>query len=130
VIHLASPLLTWASIVVVALLAIAGEVLIAGAMRQLGDLDIIRARAGLSGAIKAVLTSPIFLAGAFCMAINFFAMLYTLSHVDLTLAMPGIASFTYVGNAVAARLFLRENVDRRRWLAVGFVCVGVFLLTK
>ena len=64
------------------------------------------------------------------MAINFFAMLYTLSHVDLSLAMPGIASFTYVGNAVAAQFFLHENVDRRRWLAVSFVCVGVFLLTR
>ena len=128
--HLASPLLTWSSITVVALLAIAGEVLIAAAMQKLGDLDLIRARVGLAGTIRAVLASPIFLAGAFCMAINFFAMLYTLSHVDLSLAMPGIASFTYVGNAVAARFYLRENVDRRRWLAVSFVCVGVFLLTK
>jgi drug/metabolite transporter (DMT)-like permease len=128
--HSATPLLTWASIAVVALLAIAGEVLIAAAMRALGDLDDIRAHSGLSGAIRAVLASPTFLAGAFCMAVNFFAMLYTLSHVDLTLAMPGIASATYVGNAIAAKLFLRENVDRRRWLAVAFVCVGVFLLTK
>jgi drug/metabolite transporter (DMT)-like permease len=128
--HIASPLLAWSSIAVVAALAIAGEVLIAGAMRQLGDLDLIRARSGLVGAIRAVLASPIFLLGALCMAVNFFAMLYTLSHVDLSLAMPGIASFTYVGNAVAAQLFLRENVDRRRWLAVSFVCVGVFLLTK
>jgi len=128
--HIATPLLTWASIAVVALLAIAGEVLIAAAMRSLGDLDHIRARTGLLGTIRAVLSSPIFLAGAFCMAVNFFAMLYTLSHVDLTLAMPGIASFTYAGNAIAAKLFLREDVDRRRWLAVGFVCVGVFLLTK
>ncbi len=124
----ASPLLVWTSIAVVSLLAIAGEVLIAGAMRQLGDLDLIRARHGLSGTIRAVLSSPVFLAGALCMAVNFFAMLYTLSHVDLSLAMPGIASFTYVGNAVAAKFFLRENVDRRRWLATAFVCVGVFLL--
>ena len=123
-------MLIWTSIAAVSLLAIAGEVLIAAAMRRLGDLDIIRARDGLSGTIRAVLSSPVFLAGAFCMAINFFAMLYTLSHVDLSLAMPGIASFTYVGNAVAAKLFLRENVDRRRWLATAFVCVGVFLLAR
>jgi drug/metabolite transporter (DMT)-like permease len=128
--HLASPLLTWTSITVVSVLAIAGEVLIAGAMRQLGDLDIIRSRSGMGGTIRAVLANPIFLAGAFCMAINFFAMLFTLSHINLSLAMPGIASFTYVGNAIAAQLFLKENVDRRRWLAVSFVCVGVFLLTK
>lgn len=124
------PLLVWTSILVVSVLAIAGEVLIAAAMRKLGDLDLIRARAGLSGTIGAVLASPIFLAGAFCMAINFFAMLFTLSHVDLSLAMPGIASFTYVGNAVAAKFFLRENVDGRRWLATLFVCVGVYLLAR
>jgi drug/metabolite transporter (DMT)-like permease len=128
--HIVTPLLAWTSIAVVSILAIAGEVLIAGAMRHLGDLDLIRARSGLAGAIRAVLVNPVFLMGAFCMAVNFFAMLYTLSHVDLSLAMPGIASFTYVGNAVAAQLFLKENVDRRRWLAVSFVCVGVFLLTK
>ena len=112
--HTASPMLTWIAIGLVATLAIAGEVLIAGAMQQLGDLDIIRERSGLPGAIRAVLSSPLFLIGAFCMALNFFAMLYTLSLVDFTLAMPGIASFTYVGNAIAAKLFLRENVDRRR----------------
>ncbi len=129
-IHTASPMLTWIAIAMVAALAIAGEVLIAGAMQKLGDLDIIRERSGLPGAIRAVLSSPLFLAGAFCMALNFFAMLYTLSLVDFTLAMPGIASFTYVGNAIAAKIFLRENVDRRRWLAVGFVCVGVYLISK
>ncbi len=128
--HTASPMLTWISIAMVAALAIAGEVLIAGAMQKLGDLDIIRERSGMVGAIRAVLSSPLFLTGAFCMALNFFAMLYTLSLVDFTLAMPGIASFTYVGNAVAAKLFLRENVDKRRWLAVAFVCVGVFLISK
>ena len=128
--HIATPILAWLSIAVVALLAIAGEVLIAAAMRSVGDLDIIRARSGLGGASKAVIANPLFLSGVFCMALNFFAMLFTLSRVDLSLAMPGVASFTYVGNAVAARLFLKENVNRRRWIAVAFVCVGVFLLTK
>ena len=128
--HTTPPPIAWACITLVAALAIAGEVLIAAAMRKVGDLDRIRAVSGLPGAIRAVLASPAFLAGATCMAFNFFAMLYTLSRVDLSLAAPGIASFNYVGNAVAARFFLRENVDRRRWLAVLFVAVGVLLLTK
>jgi drug/metabolite transporter (DMT)-like permease len=64
------------------------------------------------------------------MALNFFAMLYTLSIVDLSLAAPATASLTFIGNAVAAKIFLRENVDRRRWLAVLFVCVGVALLAQ
>ena len=99
-------------------------------MRQIGDLDLVRARSGMSGTVRTVLANPTFLAGAFCMALNFFAMLFTLSRVDLSLAAPGIASFNYVGNAVAARLFLHEDVDRRRWLAVLFVAVGVFLIAR
>jgi len=121
---------TWSCILGVAALAITGEVLIAAAMRRLGDLDIIRERSGLPGAIRAVLSSPLFLAGALCMALNFFALLFTLSIVDLSLAAPATASLTYIGNAIAAKLFLHENVDRRRWLAVLFVCVGVVLLSK
>lgn len=124
---------TWSCILGVAALAIAGEVLIAGAMRRLGDLDRLRTRAGLmgyAGPIRAVLSSPLFLIGALCMALNFFALLFTLSVVDLSLAAPATASLTYVGNAIAAKIFLRENVDRRRWLAVLFVCVGVVLLAK
>jgi drug/metabolite transporter (DMT)-like permease len=120
----------WSSIAVVAALAIAGECLIAAAMRRVGDLDDIRARSGLSGAIRAVLSNPLFLAGATCMALNFFALLFTLSRVELSLAGPASASLTYVGNAAAARIFLRENVDSRRWMAVLFVCAGVYLLSK
>jgi drug/metabolite transporter (DMT)-like permease len=99
-------------------------------MRQLGDLDRIRERSGLPGAIRAVLSSPVFLVGALCMALNFFGMLYALSIVDLSLAAPAIASLTYIGNAIAAKLFLHENVDRRRWLAVLFVAVGVVLISR
>ncbi len=120
---------TWSAIGGVAALAVVGEVTIAAAMRKLGDLDIIRERSGLPGAIRAVLSSPLFLVGALCMALNFFAMLYALSIVDLSLAAPATASLTYIGNAVAAKLFLHENVDSRRWLAVLFVCVGVVLLS-
>jgi drug/metabolite transporter (DMT)-like permease len=77
-----------------------------------------------------VLSSPKFLIGAFCMAFNFFAMLWALSIVDLSLAAPAIAALTYIGNAIAAKLVLGENVDRRRWLAVLFVCVGVVLISR
>jgi drug/metabolite transporter (DMT)-like permease len=124
---------TWSAILTVAALAVTGEVLIAAAMRRIGDLDDLRTRAGLLGyvgPIRAVLSSPVFLIGALCMALNFFAMLYTLSIVDLSLAAPATASLTYIGNAVAAKIFLRENVDRRRWVAALFVCAGVVLLAQ
>jgi drug/metabolite transporter (DMT)-like permease len=124
---------TWSAILSVVALAIAGECLIAAAMRRLGDLDLLRTQSGLLGyigPIRAVLSSPLFLIGAFCMALNFFAMLYTLSIVDLSLAAPATASLTFIGNAAAAKLFLKENVDKRRWLAALFVCAGVVLLSR
>ncbi|MCU1248606.1 MAG: protein of unknown function transrane [Edaphobacter sp.] len=126
-----SVLHSWSAIIAVAALAITGEVLIAAAMRQLGDLDLLRDHPGIRGylgPIRAVLSSPLFLTGALCMALNFFAMLYTLSIVELSLAAPATASLTFIGNAAAAKIFLRENVDRRRWLAAIFVCIGVILL--
>ena len=118
----------WVAIFGVAALAVMGEVLTAGAMRRIGDLDDIRAVSGLPGAIKAVLSSPMFVTGALAMALNFFMMLYALSLADVSLVAPATASLTYIGNAIAAKLFLRENVDRRRWLAAVFVVAGVILL--
>ncbi len=125
---LSSTLRIWSSISFVAALAIAGEVLIASGMRDLGDLDLIRERSGIPGAIKAVLTQGKFVLGALCMALNFFAMLFALSIAELSLAAPAIASLTYIGNAIAAKFVLGERVDHRRWLATGFVAVGVILL--
>jgi drug/metabolite transporter (DMT)-like permease len=119
---------TWATILTVALTAIAGDVLTAGAMRRIGDLDIIRAKSGLAGAVKAVVSSPMFLAGVLCMALSFFSLLFTLSKVDVSLAAPASASLTFIGNAAAAKIFLHENVNRRRWFAALFVCAGVALL--
>jgi multidrug transporter EmrE-like cation transporter len=108
--------------------ATVGDVLTASAMRNLGDLDDIRAARGLTGAITAVLGNLRFLAGVICMALSFFSLLFALSRRDLSLIGPAAASLTFVANAVAAKFFLGENVDRRRWLAAIFVCIGVALL--
>ncbi len=125
-----SPLHVWSAILFVATLAVLGEVMIAAGMRQLGDLDELRSRRGLGGTIAAVLTNSRFVVGALCMALNFFSMLFALSIANLSLAGPAIAALTYIGNAVAARFFLREHVDRRRWLATLCVVLGVILLSR
>ena len=124
----ANALFTWTTIVAVATTAVAGDVLTAGAMRRIGDLDVVRERSGIAGAIRAILSSPMFLLGVASMAVSFFTLLFTLSHVDVSLAAPASASFTFIGNAFAAKFFLHENVDRRRWFAAAFVCIGVGLL--
>lgn len=107
-----------------------GEVLTAAAMKSLGDLDEIRARAGMIGAIRAVVTCPPFVAGIFFMALAFFSLLFALNHMNLSLVGPAAASLTLVTNTVAAHFFLREKVDVRRWVAAVLVCVGVYLLAR
>ncbi len=117
-----------AMIAAIVLSSTAGEVLTAAAMKSLGDLDKIRAHSGVKGAIRAVLTCPLFFAGVFFLALAFFALLFALNHLNLSLVAPASASLTLVTNAIAGKIFLKENVDRRRWAAAAFVCVGVYLL--
>lgn len=121
----------WAAglmIAAVVLTSTTGEVLTAAAMKSIGDLDEIRARAGMKGAIKAVVTCPLFFAGVFFLAVAFFSLLFALNHLNLSLVAPAAASLTLVTNAVAGKIFLKENVDRRRWAAAMLVCIGVYLL--
>jgi multidrug transporter EmrE-like cation transporter len=108
--------------------ATAGDVCIASAMRRVGDLDEIKAVRGLRGAAWAVVSEVRFVAGATCMALSFFALLFSLSHADVSLIAPAAGSLTFVTNAAAAKWMLHENVDRRRWLAAVLVCCGVVLL--
>lgn len=105
-----------------------GEVLTAAAMKSMGDLDDIRAQSGLSGAIRAVVTSPLFVGGIVFMAVAFFSLLFALNHMSLSLVGPAAASLTLVTNTIAAKLFLKERVDRRRWASAVLVCIGVYLL--
>jgi drug/metabolite transporter (DMT)-like permease len=122
------PWIAAAMIAAVVLASTTGEVLTAAAMKSIGDLDVIREHSGLKGAIRAVLTSPLFFAGVFFLALAFFSLLFALNHLNLSLVGPASASLTLVTNAVAGKVFLKENVDRRRWAAAVFVCVGVYLL--
>jgi drug/metabolite transporter (DMT)-like permease len=117
-----------AMIAAIVLSSTAGEVLTAAAMKSIDDLDEIRAHSGMKGAIRAVLTCPLFFAGVSFLALAFFALLLALNHLNLSLVAPASASLTMVTNAIAAKLFLKENVDRRRWTAAVLVCVGVYLL--
>jgi len=117
-----------AMIAAVVLTSTAGEVLTAAAMKSVGDLDEIRAKSGLKSAIRAVVTCPLFFMGVFFLSLSFFSLLFALNHLSLSLAAPASASLTLITNAIAGKIFLHENVDRRRWISAGLVCVGVYFL--
>lgn len=106
----------------------AGEVIMSAAMKSIGDLDKVRERSGLTGAIREVLSHPLFFVGLAFLTLAFFALLFALNRMPLGLVAPVSASLPLVVNAVAAKFFLKENVDHRRWAAAVLVCVGVYLM--
>lgn len=123
-----NPWFAAAMIAAVVLTSTTGEVLTAAAMKSIGDLDVIRGQSGMTGAIRAVVTCPLFFAGVFFLALAFFSLLFALNHMNLSLAGPATASLTLVTNAIAGKIFLKENVDRRRWVSAVLVCIGVYLM--
>jgi drug/metabolite transporter (DMT)-like permease len=123
-------LYTWVCIACTVCFAAAGDVLIALAMRRIGDLGLLRRQHGLVAVLTRVLSSGALFGGIFFMALAFFSNLVGLSWADLSLMGPASAALTFVTNAVGAKFFLHENVDRRRWFATLFVCGGVVLLTR
>jgi len=93
-----------------------------------GDVGRLRREHGVWAVVRRVLATRTFLLGVGCMAVAFYSLLFALSWNDVSLVGPAAASLTFVANAVAARIFLHENVDHRRWMAALFVAGGVFLL--
>jgi drug/metabolite transporter (DMT)-like permease len=121
---------TWVAIALLVMETTAGDILISRAMKQIGDLQELRRRAGFFWVVFRVLGNGTFLVGIGCMALSFFSLLVALSWADLSLVGPASASLTFLTNALAARFFLKERVDRRRWAAAVFVAAGVALLAS
>ena len=121
-------LYTWSAIVAVALASVVGDILLARAMKQVGDMHELYRRSGLWTVISRVLTNVTFFLGVSAMAVAFFSLLFALSWGDVSLVGPAAASLTFIGNAFAAKIFLHEKVDRRRWIAAVLVAAGVALV--
>lgn len=119
---------TWAAIAVIVTASVTGDVLLARAMKQVGDVGELLRHKGVLKVIGSILRHPLFVLGIVAMAVAFFSLLFGLSWGDVSLVAPASASLTFVGNAVAAKLFLHERVDRRRCIAAALVACGVALL--
>lgn len=120
----------WSAISMIVLASSAGDVLLSSAMKRIGDLDELRARSGLLVVIGRIFAEQRFLMGLLCMAVGFFSLLTALSWGDASLVAPASASLTFITSAALAKIFLKENVDRRRWMSALLVCVGVVLLAQ
>jgi drug/metabolite transporter (DMT)-like permease len=119
---------TWGAILLIVVTSVLGDVLMSRAMKQVGDVGELRRRTGIFSVVGRVLRNSHFLLGIVAMAVAFFSLLVALSWGDVSLVAPASASLTFVGNAAAAKFFLHERVDRRRWIAAALVACGVAFL--
>jgi drug/metabolite transporter (DMT)-like permease len=118
----------WSAIAAIVVISATGDVLLSRAMKQVGDVGALWRRKGLFTVATRILRNPYFLLGILAMTAAFYSLLFGLSWGDVSLVAPASASLTFIANAAAAKFFLHERVDHRRWLAALFVAAGVALL--
>ena len=126
--HGTSNLNAWLAIAAAVMATSGGDVLLARAMKRIGDVSDLRRERGLLYVALKALRCRYFLAGLGCMALAFYSLLFGLSWNDVSLIGPATASLTFVANAFAASIFLHEHVDGRRWAAALLVAGGVVLM--
>jgi drug/metabolite transporter (DMT)-like permease len=119
---------TWTSIFAVVIFSTIGDVLISHAMKSVGDVAHVWRDYGAFDTIRRLFANGPLWLGVVFMAMGFFSLLFALSWADVSLVGPASASLTFMTNAIAAKFFLKENVDRRRWLAAILVACGVVLI--
>ena len=112
----------------------AGVVLNAGAQLLLkagtNALGVITlTRGNWSDMLWKMGTQGFFVAGVVCYMISLLVWIIGLSRVPVSVAYP-MLSLGYVINAVAAYYLFGESVTIMRWLGIGFIIVGVWLVAK
>ena len=106
----------------------AGHVLLAKGMKTVGDLTEAPAeRRG--GMIARAISNPWVLLGVALQASFFFLYLTLLSRADVSKILP-MTAFDYVVVAALASLLLAEPVTAARWAGIGFIVVGVLLVSR
>jgi len=70
-----------------------------------------------------------FILGAACYVLSLFVWILGLSRVPVSVAYP-LLSIGYIINAIAAHYLFGEAVTTTKWLGIGFIVIGVWLLAK
>lgn len=119
---------TFVLVLIAAIIGGTGHVMLSKGMKTVGDLT--EAPAGkLGGMIGRALANPWLLLGVALQA-TFFAMYLTLlSRADVSQVLPMMA-VDYVVVALLAQALLAEVVTPARWAGIGFVVIGVALVSR
>ena len=105
-----------------------GHVLLSKGMKTVGDLT--EAPSSLvGGMIARAVSNPWLILGVVLQASFFFLYLTLLSRDDVSKILP-MTAFDYIVVATLAALILDEPVTPARWTGIGFIVLGVFLVSR
>lgn len=76
-----------------------------------------------------IATQGYFMLGVICYGMSLLVWILGLSRVPVSVAYP-LLSIGYVVNAVAAHYLFGEGVNAVRWAGIGFIILGVWLVTR
>jgi uncharacterized membrane protein len=115
-------------VLIAGLLGGAGHVLLSKGMKTVGDLtEAPTSRIG--GMVGRTVTNPWVLTGVVLQASFFFLYLTLLSRADVSKILP-MTAFDYIVVALLAQMFLAEPVTPARWTGIGFIVLGVFMVSR
>ena len=114
-------------ILVCVVLGVGGQLLLKQGMSA--DRDVVdRVSEVLPRLLKAAL-NPVVIAGFVLYALSAALWLIVLTRAELSWAYP-MLSLGYVINAAAAHYLFGEVVSVTRWLGIGFIILGVWLVAR
>src|SRR5512141_1501527 len=122
--------MTWAAIALLlsgVLLNAGAQLLLKAGTNVLGVITLTRA--DWPATVWSMATQGYFVLGAACYGVSLFVWILGLSRVPVSVAYP-LLSVGYVINAIAAHYLFGETVTLQRWLGIGFIAIGVWLVTR
>ena len=116
---------SFSQVLIAVCFSVTGELLLKRGMNKVGELAI----ATLGTALPKMLHTWELFAGFGSIAIGAVFWLAAISRADLSWAYPLLA-IGYILVLAFSALFLREHVSLIRWIGVGFIVIGVYLITR
>ncbi|HET9046458.1 MAG TPA: EamA family transporter [Casimicrobiaceae bacterium] len=109
------------------LLNAAAQLLLKAGTNTLGVITLTRDN--WTDMLARMATQGHFIAGAALYAVSLVVWIFGLSRVPVSIAYP-MLSLGYIVNAVAAHYLFGEAVTVTRWLGIGFIVLGVWLVAR
>jgi multidrug transporter EmrE-like cation transporter len=103
------------------------QLLLKAGTNTLGVITLTRAN--WTGEFGRMATEPHFIGGVVCYGFSLIVWILGLSRVPVSIAYP-MLSLGYVINAIAAYYLFGEGLSFIRWLGIGFIVLGVWLVAR